>query len=754
MLKEIPNGNGITIEASLKEMRNYRSAKQKMLVCGHIYHSNRIPFLYHAIENIENLEMIVLCENGNTNYHDVKQTVYPTMNREQIKKIRFFIVPDMFIKDYFHEFLKLPASLPMKINILSKYFLREAVKNLKKRHWNMGKGYAETFACEAEYYINEMLDILKPDIVVIWNQFHAFHHILEGICRKRKIKCVYFEFGVLPGTYALETMGQMGESYPAKHYKEFMELTVNENELLKAGEIWDYLETSKLNRKEQPVNDELDILKMKLDDKRPTVFYAGQNDFESGLYPYTRNTKKNHSPIFGSSDEAAVYIAKICYKNKWNFIYKRHPLVSKFMKKSRLPENVLLFDQVDISQVIELADVTLTILSQVGYVATILKKPTVMLGYMQLRGKGCTYEAFCKRDIEITIKQALQNGFTKEQERAFLVHIAQLNRYYLFNDPFVERNIYYGQEQKACETFFRQALEQKALEKNREYKKYGICQLTVDLLKAVKGRFLWRKIYDSGQIDLGKEHIIVIPEEEIIEMYYGMLYIENYLKQISKSNCTIITDSRIICDTIPLFTKKAKRIVYITHEKMNALLKYYAVFGEQKIATVVSLERLTGRLSKGLINKEGITVEELVAVGIYDLSYLFLVQNFRKRDLEKSYLEMYFPMIDGRGSVMDLSDMIQFEKDMLTKRGISRLTVHENLANLSIYANRVSGRLNAVGLRIPSGYAPAKDIVTTAHSPCGKVYIVIVKNNGEVWFNFSDEKKESVIVLNTTWITN
>ena len=679
------------------------------------------------------------------------------MTNEEKANIKFFLVPDLFIKDSFHEFQKVNLDWKKWLHVYKTAYLREAVLNLKERHWNMGKGYPENFAYESERYINGILDILNPEVVVLWNQFHAFHHIIGAVCKKRNIQVIYYEFGVLPGTYALELQGQMGESYPAKCYQEFRNLPVTKSELEEAKKVWEFLKVSKLNRKVQKINNDLDILKSKLKSNRPTIFFAGQNDFESGICPYTRNTKKNHSPIFRSSDKAAIELANICKKNDWNFVYKRHPLVSCFISPEKLsvqmPDNVLMFDNIDISEVIEIADVTMTILSQVGYVSTILKKPTIMLGYMQLKGKGCTYEAFQKEDIEFVIKQALKDGFTKEQEEAFIKHIAQLNKYYIFNDPFVERDIYYGRDLDQCTKFFLDSINNASAKKHTNNGKCTQMIISKNIWYAIRGRKVWRQLYDSQSINFGTDRIIIIPEEDKRTQYYAMLYLNKLLERLYVSNAVIVTDSQLVSDTIGLFTKKIKSVTQITKKSMDMLLKYQIVFGNSDIVTIASLDRYTGRLSEGLLGIEGITTEELIAVGVYDLSYFYHVKKLREKNIANTYLQLYFPKVGEQimKQKMDLSQKIEFVEGVVSKRGVISFIISDNVANLSLYLNKIGSKKNEIGAIIPKKYAPIKDIMTVASSAKGENYMVTIKTNGEIWFNFYDNKQYPIL-LNCTWI--
>lgn len=118
---------------------------------------------------------------------------------------------------------------------------------------------------------------------------------------------------------------------------------------------------------------------------------------------------------------------------------------TEYDRKEGLPDNTIYVEFGDINDLVDISDVVVTILSQTNYVALIRHKPVVMLGFSQAKGKGFTYEAFEKVKIEKEVQNALKKGFTKEQEQAFLIHIAQVLKYYLYDD-LVERDLRYGKQ--------------------------------------------------------------------------------------------------------------------------------------------------------------------------------------------------------------------------------------------------------------------------------------------------------------------
>lgn len=172
----------------------------------------------------------------------------------------------------------------------------------------------------------------------------------------------------------------------------------------------------------------------------------GQNDFESGICPYTRKARRYHSPIFRTTLEALEFLSVLAVKDNWNLIFKPHPIMASLGHDCKEKQDRIdIVSDVNVNRLIDRVDLVATILSQSAYIALIREKPVLMLGYTQLRGKRCTYEAFAKRHISSKILTALEKGYTEKQKTQFIRHVAQLLNYYLYDDG-VEREIRFGRE--------------------------------------------------------------------------------------------------------------------------------------------------------------------------------------------------------------------------------------------------------------------------------------------------------------------
>jgi CDP-glycerol glycerophosphotransferase (TagB/SpsB family) len=256
-----------------------------------------------------------------------------------------------------------------------------------------------------------------------------------------KIYTGYWEYGNIPDTYSFDfpPYGQMGESEPAVDYKKFKDLPVSESEIIRAEEISENIYKNKKNRYFQTSNSNEDLIseiqRIKAEGKK-VIFYAGQNDFDSGLVPYNNTTEEFHSPIFKSTLDVLNYLLENVEPNGWHIVFKPHRLIYNYYPVEKFNNKSLTYVNYEsaLDEVIDICDVTCTILSTVAYDALFRNKPVVMFGFTALKGKGCTYEIFEKNKTVKIINESLQKGYTDEQKRNFYKHIAGLLKYYLYSD--------------------------------------------------------------------------------------------------------------------------------------------------------------------------------------------------------------------------------------------------------------------------------------------------------------------------------
>lgn len=276
----------------------------------------------------------------------------------------------------------------------------------------------------------------KPCLCVLWNQFTGHHRVLAAVCRELGVPYIFAHLGILPGTIIFEHGGQMAESWVARQNEKFLCLPVNESDLALAERYLEYVRQHKKTRKPQTTEWSIrNIVQKSRQKNRRIIFYAGQNDYHSGMWPCWLPEARIHSPFFVHTFDALQYLARLAEINDWQILFKPHPNI----QKRQMTFQSFCFDRIDfvtganVFECIDESELTVTILSQTGYLALIHKHPTLLLGNNQLSGKGCVYEITSQYDTEDTIQQALQDGFTSDQQEKWLRHVAQVCKYYIFS---------------------------------------------------------------------------------------------------------------------------------------------------------------------------------------------------------------------------------------------------------------------------------------------------------------------------------
>lgn len=284
-------------------------------------------------------------------------------------------------------------------------------------------------------YFREVLRRTRPSLCILWHQLNALHRAAQGVCEEIGLPCALTEYGVLPGTIGFETGGQMGESRVAQDPEWFLNLPVDDADLERADAYIEFVRNEKRTRKDQSSEFDLEACVAKARERgRAVIFYAGQQDYASGLLPRSLPESHVHSPHFADTLDALRHLSELAERNDWHIIFKPHPILAERSKnyETPYPNRVDVALGANIFDCMALADVTTTIVSQVSYMALVHERPCVLLGRTQLTGKGCVYEPVSFGDIETTFARAIDQGFTSEQQNAWRRHVAQVMRHYAY----------------------------------------------------------------------------------------------------------------------------------------------------------------------------------------------------------------------------------------------------------------------------------------------------------------------------------
>ena len=316
------------------------------------------------------------------------------------------------------------------------------------------KSEADCFAAMHMYrqYIEQELSEFRPDLVVLWHQFNAYHYTIFDWCNRENVPIIYCENGVLPGSWCFEYTGQMGESWIATNPEKFKKLPIGKADADNAQAFLKEAVASRANRKNQGITVEESGLRTVLEsDPRPKILYAGNNDFKAGLKPFSARRSRLHAADFVDTEAGLNAILPIARKNGWHVLFKPHPSVKhSFENIADFEDCLTIVDKrVDLLDLLSLSDVLATIVSQSAYMSLIHSTPVVLMGRMQLTGSGLVEEAPYVSRLEKALKMALKHTV---DQRALLEHVARLLRYYVVSSEYGECGRFYYDLADVAET--------------------------------------------------------------------------------------------------------------------------------------------------------------------------------------------------------------------------------------------------------------------------------------------------------------
>lgn len=321
---------------------------------------------------------------------------------------------------------------------------KEWVMELEKRKTYANKELSYKITMEIYWYFKEILSILNPSKIIIWGGWDRESYILADLAQQLKIPYGFMEHGWIPGTIQFDRRGISGQSEYAVEPDRILGRSIR-NKDMDIRAIKNYIAVNKMDTGKFRKIEEDETNLQCIDKRKKTVFFVGMGEHGMGINPQSDYWKKYVSSIFLSTKEAVLFVAEICKRNDWNFVFKPHPNPANQdeLDKESLNGNIIQVKYTEIDRLIQLADVVVSIASAVDYKVLMYEKPLVQVGHTTLYKKGCSYEVSSKEMIEDRIRAAMDNGMTKEQNENFELHMARLLENYLWDD-LSERELRYG----------------------------------------------------------------------------------------------------------------------------------------------------------------------------------------------------------------------------------------------------------------------------------------------------------------------
>lgn len=286
-------------------------------------------------------------------------------------------------------------------------------------------------------YFSEALNFYRPDLVMLWGFLSPWGKMIKNICDWRGIPICSLEWGILPGTVAFDFCGHMADSWITKNSEYFNNLSIEKNDIEEAKNYLKIADRPELCRNiAKKIADDVYeyILQLKRDGKK-IILYMESNSAHSGNMLYDNNRAKWHSPFFDDDCDAYASILALCKRHSdWHIVYKPHPISLTRGIRTKIDENcTTVIKTGGLNEILELSDMSITILSQGAYVSLIKNVPVLLLGRLQLNSSGAAYTLSDVDDIEISIERALTDRITEQQRKLFLEHVARVLKYYVYS---------------------------------------------------------------------------------------------------------------------------------------------------------------------------------------------------------------------------------------------------------------------------------------------------------------------------------
>lgn len=142
--------------------------------------------------------------------------------------------------------------------------------------------------------------------------------------------------------------------------------------------------------------------------------------------------------------------------------------------------------------------------------------------------------------------------------------------------------------------------------------------LEENIRKANEGRKLWLDVCKKYELS-DDDYVILIPSLNKEYNYYGLLYLNEFRKKVKAEKIIILTYDERVKRSAKIFLNKIYDICNFSRESAELLMKFYCLYMFTDKLVIISLEEPEGRNGMQLIGKKGITLEEVMAIGVYGL---------------------------------------------------------------------------------------------------------------------------------------
>lgn len=139
-----------------------------------------------------------------------------------------------------------------------------------------------------------------------------------------------------------------------------------------------------------------------------------------------------------------------------------------------------------------------------------------------------------------------------------------------------------------------------------------------NLIESYRGWWIWHRLVKRYR--LGRTRVILIPAVNRTYSCPALLYVDQMLERHGYENAIILSVDPVVQQVASLFSRRIRAVETISRKKAERLMQFYCLYDFDARFVVASLDEPNGRNAAGLIGKNGTTAEELIAIGVYQLT--------------------------------------------------------------------------------------------------------------------------------------
>ncbi|WP_019153829.1 hypothetical protein [Robertmurraya massiliosenegalensis] len=132
---------------------------------------------------------------------------------------------------------------------------------------------------------------------------------------------------------------------------------------------------------------------------------------------------------------------------------------------------------------------------------------------------------------------------------------------------------------------------------------------------AYEGRNLWIELMKNVNFGVN-DYVILMPSDDKEVNYYTLLYLNQFAEVKNVEKIYLVTFDKNIMKSYSLFINKPTQCINLSRENIEKLMNFYNLYMFTDKLIIASLDELKGRTAKNLVDKKGITLEEIISIGI------------------------------------------------------------------------------------------------------------------------------------------